>query len=228
VLECDLLGRKQLEHTSRGTGLDGHKSGLYTACMFDCRHRPLALPGSLVAQLAAAYGEPHRAYHDARHIDEVLGWFDRVADDVGWQQPVEVYLAIVFHDAIYQPGAKDNEARSAAWARSANVGVEVDRDRVAALIELTARHGHIEAADADAALFLDSDMAIVGAPPAAFDAYDRAIAIEYSTIPADAYRAGRRAFLAGLLAKPRIFLTDYFHARLDAQARDNLRRALAS
>jgi predicted metal-dependent HD superfamily phosphohydrolase len=200
--------------------------------MFDCRHQPVRLPPELAAALAARYGEPHRAYHNAAHVAELLGWFDRVADDVGWHQPAEVYLAIVFHDAIYEPGAKDNEARSAAWAETADfgdgAGVAVDRERVAALIELTARHGAIDAADHDAALLLDSDMAILGAPPAAFAAYDAAIAREYSHVPPDAYRAGRRAFLAGLAAKPRIFLSDYFHARLEAQARANLARALGA
>jgi predicted metal-dependent HD superfamily phosphohydrolase len=202
--------------------------------MFDCRHRPLRLPDELVAQLAAAYGESHRAYHNATHIAEVLGWFDRVADDVGWHQPAEVYLAIVFHDAIYVSGAKDNEARSAAWARTAaldgelGAAIAVDRARVAELVELTARHGSVSTADHDAALFLDSDMAILGAPAQAFAAYDAAIAVEYASVPPDAYRAGRRRFLAGLLAKPSIFLTDYFHARLDAQARANLAAALAA
>lgn len=199
--------------------------------MFDCRHQPLHLPGELAAALAARYAEPHRAYHNAAHIAELLGWFDRVADDVGWRQPAEVYLAIVFHDAIYEPGAKDNEARSAAWARTADLGgagAAVDRERVAALIELTARHGAIDTADHDAALLLDSDMAILGAPPDVFAAYDAAIAREYRHLPAEAYRAGRRAFLAMLAAKPRIFLSDYFHARLEAQARANLARALAA
>lgn len=187
---------------------------------FTCRHAPFALPDELAAALAMAYAEPQRAYHTAAHIEEVLGWFDRVADDVGWRRPAEVYAACVFHDAVYVPGAKDNETRSAEWARAA--GLPVDSARVTELIELTARHGHIDIADHDAAHFLDCDMAIVGAPRAAFDAYDTAIAREYSSVPADAYRAGRRAFLAGLLARPRIFLTDYFHARLDATARANL------
>ena len=65
-------------------------------------------------------------------------------------------------------------------------------------------------------------MAIVGAPPAQFAAYDAAIAREYSHVPAEAFRAGRRAFLAGLAAKPRIFITDYFHKLLNNQARKNL------
>jgi predicted metal-dependent HD superfamily phosphohydrolase len=203
--------------------------------MFGCRHQPLRLPDALVAELAAAYGEPHRAYHNATHIAELLRWFDRVADDIGWHQPAEVYLAILFHDAIYNPAAKDNEARSAAWARSADLtggelgpGVAVDRARVAELIELTARHGSLTTADHDAALFLDSDMAVVGSAAEAFTGYDAAIATEYAHVPHDRYRAGRRAFLGMLAAKPRIFYTDYFHARLDAQARENIARALAA
>jgi predicted metal-dependent HD superfamily phosphohydrolase len=195
--------------------------------MFRCRHRPLVLPGALAAELAMAYAEPHRAYHTVAHVDEVLDWYDRVGDDVGWQAPAEVYVAIVFHDAVYVPGASDNEVRSAAWARSA--GLPVDGNRVAQLVELTARHGRLTPADVDpeAALFLDCDMAILGAAPELFDEYDAAIAHELAHHMApEAYRTGRRTFLAGLLASPRIFLSDYFHAKLDAPARANLARVL--
>ncbi|MEO8549833.1 MAG: hypothetical protein ABI678_07660 [Kofleriaceae bacterium] len=193
--------------------------------MFECRHQPVVLPAPLLAKLAVAYAEPHRAYHTATHIAEVLAWYDQVAEDVGWAGPVDVYAAIVFHDAIYVSGAKDNEARSAVWARAEGCST-----RTAELIELTARHGGLAPADVDAeaAQFLDCDMAILGSEPAAFAAYDAAIAIEYGAVPADAYRAGRRAFLAGVLAKPRIFLSDYFHARLDAAARANLAAALTT
>ncbi|HEY5949726.1 MAG TPA: hypothetical protein VIV40_29730 [Kofleriaceae bacterium] len=68
----------------------------------------------------------------------------------------------------------------------------------------------------------------MGASAEAFDIYDRAIALEYKHLPPDAYREGRKAFLQGLLARPRIFVSDYFHRRLDAQARVNLTRALAA
>lgn len=194
--------------------------------MFDCRHRPLELPAPLAQELAAAYGEPHRAYHNATHIAELLGWFDRVSDDLGWRQPKEIYVAMVFHDAIYEPGAKDNESRSAQWARAAELDVEADR--VVSLIELTAWHGSVSSVDAEAALFLDADMAILGAPPAQFDAYNAAIAREYSFLPPEEYREGRRGFLSVLAKRPRIYLSDYFHAMLDAQARENLARAIAA
>lgn len=176
------------------------------------------------AELATRYGEPHRAYHHAGHIAEVLRWFDWVAAEVGWDRPEDVRLAILFHDAIYDPLAKDNEARSADLARQYGAS-----ERVAELILLTARHGRLTPSevDRDAAHFLDSDTAILGADAAEFDAYDAAIAREYAAVPPDEFRTGRRKFLEGMLARPRIFLSDLFHARLDAAARANLERALA-
>jgi predicted metal-dependent HD superfamily phosphohydrolase len=204
--------------------------------VLECRHAPLRLPAEIVQQLEAAYGEPHRAYHTAAHVAEVLGWYDWFADAVGWHRPAEVYLAIAFHDAVYDPGKTDNELASADMATSwiANhpaAAGNADPGHVARLILLTARHGSIDplelGRDRDAAAFLDCDTAILGAEPDAFDAYDRAIAIEYRHVPPDLYRAGRRAFLAKLSARPRIFFTPQFHDRLDAAARANLARAIA-
>ena len=193
--------------------------------MFACRHVPLRLPPAATEVLAAAYAEPHRAYHTAAHIAELLRWFDVVADEVGWRDPAAVYLAIVFHDAIYDPTRADNEARSAALARA----LVAASPRVTELIELTARHGEREptALDHDAAHFLDADTAILGAPAPAFDAYDAAIRVEYQHVPEHAYRAGRRTFLERMLARPRLYGSALFHDRLEHAARANLARAIA-
>jgi predicted metal-dependent HD superfamily phosphohydrolase len=197
---------------------------------FECVHLPYALPPALAAELAAAYGEPHRAYHNTTHIAELLRWFDTIADDVGWSEPEDVYTAILFHDAIYVPGAKDNEAKSAGWAQRAIAehALPCRAHRVVEMIELTAQHGRLASARGDTALFLDSDMAIVAAPSAVYREYAQQIRREYAAIPDDAYRAGRRAFLASVAAKPRIFFTEYFHTRLDAQARGNLADEIAT
>ena len=81
--------------------------------------------------------------------------------------------------------------------------------------------------DEEAARFLDCDMAILGADPARFDAYDRGIAAEYrGHVPGWLFKLNRRRFLKSLLARERIFLSGHFHARLDATARANLRRAV--
>ena len=199
---------------------------------------PLVLAAGQQAALEAAYSTPPRAYHHFGHVQAVLQHYDAVAIGPGWQQPREVYLAVLYHDAVYQAGRADNEARSAELAKAAIAhwlpDAGIDATRVATLIVLTARHGRLVATDFDndpaaddSRHFLDCDMAILGAAPAVFDAYDRGIAEEYrGAVPQWLFRRNRRRFLRALLARERIFLSDFFHQRLDAAARDNLRRAL--
>ena len=200
-------------------------------CMSDA---PLILPAAQLAELQAAYANPPRAYHNFGHAQALLSHFAEVAAGPGWQRPREVYLAILYHDAIYQAGHRDNEERSAQMAARAITqwlpDQGIDSERVVELIRLTARHGQLRPQDVDveAALFLDCDMAILAAPAAEFDAYDRGIAEEYrGTVPELLFRINRRRFLKGVLAQPRIFLSEFFHARCDAAARANLRRATA-
>ncbi len=118
---------------------------------------------------------------------------------------------MLYHDAIYHAGRKDNEARSAQLALQAIAQAPelaaVDAARVGQLILLTARHGELgpQDVDAEAALFLDCDMAILAAPEPVFAAYDRGVADEYKgVVPGFLYRAsavgscraccGRRGF----------------------------------
>jgi predicted metal-dependent HD superfamily phosphohydrolase len=200
--------------------------------VFSSRPPPFELPEGCEAALRAAYARPPRVYHTADHVAEVVAEYERVADGPGWDHPREVFWAVLCHDAIYEAGRPDNEARSAELAtRLATEWLApagLDHARVTSLILLTARHGALDDTELgrDAAHFVDCDMAILGAVPERFDAYDAAIAVEYGAVPREAYRAGRRRFLAALLAAPRIFHSELFHARLDAPARANLARAL--
>lgn len=199
---------------------------------------PLILPDAQSDALEAAYAAPPRAYHNFDHVREVLRHHADVAAGPGWAQPVETFLAVLYHDAVYEAGRGDNEVRSAEMAVAAIArwlpDAGIDASRVARLIELTARHGKLapddfgdDAVADDTRHFLDCDMAILGAEPAVFDAYDRGIATEYrGTVPAWLFRLNRRRFLKALLARPRIYLSDFFHERYDARARANLRRAV--
>jgi predicted metal-dependent HD superfamily phosphohydrolase len=190
---------------------------------FAARHAPRAIAPEVERVLVAAYAEPHRVYHGAAHITDVLRWFDVVGDEVGWRDAAAVYLAVVLHDAVYEPARRDNEARSARLASELGRAPE----RTGELIRLTTRHGSIEPdeVDPDAAHFLDCDTAILGASSAEFDAYDAAIAAEYRHLPGEVFRAGRDDFLGRLLARPQIFLTELFRARLERAARANLEAA---
>ena len=190
---------------------------------------PLLLPTEMWAELEAAYQTPPRAYHNIQHVHEVTAHYRNVAASVGWQKPKEVYLAVLYHDAVYLAGRKDNEARSAERALLAiekHLGSEsLDLVKVKSLIELTSRHGHLHAdvLDQDTAHFLDCDMAILGSDSTQFLAYDKAIASEYrGKLPGWMFQFYRRKFLKSLLDSPRIYLSNFYFESHEAKARANI------
>ena len=99
------------------------------------------------------------------------------------------------------------------------------------MIRATAGHAVPAFADAaaaqDCALFLDMDLAILGSAPAGFDAYEQAVRREYDWVSEPQWIAGRRAVLAGFLARPAIYATAAFRATHEAAARRNLAEAMA-
>lgn len=184
----------------------------------------------LRAELAGAYQAPGRHYHDLRHVEALLGHARACADAIADRDAVEA--AIWFHDAVYDPRRSDNEERSAALAQARLAG-SADAARiahVAAMIRATASHVCPDFADAaqgrDCALFVDMDLAILGSVEADFDAYDAAVRREYDWVAEPQWRRGRRAVLAGFLARPAIYATARFRASHEARARRNLTRAL--
>lgn len=150
----------------------------------------------------------------------------------GWQAPREAFLATLFHDAVYVPLAKDNEARSASLARDELAREprlsSVRVDLVAHWIERTAVHGTIPPSrqNDDESMFLDADMAILGAAPERYRRYAVAVRREYAAVPDKLFASGRSAFIETVLAADAIFLSPWFRTRLEAKARDNLQREL--
>ena len=186
---------------------------------------------SRLAGLRTRYAEPHRAYHTQAHIDSMLAGLAELGH--AFVDPPTAELAVWYHDAIYDPAASDNEARSAALLRADMAGLADPAmlGRAERLVRLTASHSI--PADippdlaGDAALFLDLDMAVLGSGRAGYDAYEQGIAAEYEPVYGrERFVAGRAAFLAGVLQRPQLFLTRPFQDRLDAAARNNLHRAL--
>lgn len=183
------------------------------------------------AALRARYGEPHRHHHGLPHVEAMLAGLRDL--DGAVVHPAAVEVAIWYHDAVYDPARTDNEARSAALLRAELDGL-AHPDLVEGadlLVRLTAGH-HLPADLAprwrgDAALFLDLDLAVLGASAEVYDAYEAGIAAEHEPVHGPAYRPGRAAFLESLLARPRLYHSERFHGALDASARANLRRALS-
>jgi len=177
----------------------------------------------IFAQLAAAYAEPGRAYHTAEHIRDCLAQLDLSRNLA--PHPDEVEAALWFHDAVYRPGASDNEDQSAELARTALSTGAVPReaaDRTAALV-LATRHAGVPSSP-DEQLICDIDLSILGREPGIFDAFEQQIRREYAWVPEPMYRRERSAVLSGFLRRRSIYQTDQFRQRYEALARANLER----
>ncbi len=180
---------------------------------------------STLNQLAAAYAEPTRAYHNAEHIGDCLAQLD-LSRSVG-QHLDEVEAALWFHDAVYLPGSADNEARSAHMVRASLAGSGVPAraaDRIAGLV-LATSHLRIPT-EPDAALLCDIDLSILGRSQEIFSRFEQQIRREYSSVPEISYRSARSEILRSFLRRPCIYQTGFFHDRYEARARTNLTRVL--
>jgi predicted metal-dependent HD superfamily phosphohydrolase len=178
--------------------------------------------GAAFDELTTRYAEAHRHYHTLSHVDACLAWLDWFYASA--EHPGEVELALWFHDAVYDPGAADNERRSAElavdWLERLGGDHEAIR-RIASHIENTACH---DALRGDAALVNDIDLTILGADRTEFDRFENAIRCEYAAAPDEAFAAGRRQILESFLARDEIFKVSGIRAELEATARANLFR----
>jgi predicted metal-dependent HD superfamily phosphohydrolase len=185
------------------------------------RSLDLAPPDGLLASLSSHLSDPSRHYHDRRHVADCLGWLDQTRHLA--EHPGEVALALWFHDAVYDPHQSDNEVRSADWARRALETAGAPPSTVARVEELimATTHEH-SAGSADARLLADIDLAVLGASPEKFAAYEAGIRAEYAWVPEPEFQRARIAILRRFLARPAIYQTVWFRERLEAAARNNL------
>lgn len=188
------------------------------------RRWPLPGEEDLRDALLDAWGSASRGYHDLEHLSEVLDRLDELAPAHGQERPT-LALAAWFHDAVYD-GDLDPEGRSAAWAREALAGTDVDGDEVARLVLLTRDHSPAPDDTIGAAL-CDADLAVLASPEPRYRAYVEGVRREYARLDDATFAAGRAAVLRGFLARPRLFTSPEGRRRWDEPARQNAARELA-
>jgi predicted metal-dependent HD superfamily phosphohydrolase len=182
------------------------------------------------AELIRAYSASDRHYHDINHVETLL----RLLSDhrALLADPTSVEAAIWFHDAVYDTHRNDNEAKSAelAEARLCSTASDDQLSCITTMIRATKDHAlpsySDERAAADCALFLDMDLAVLGAADSDFAAYERAVRLEYDWVNEPMWVAGRRRVLESFLARPNIYASPVFRSKYEAAARSNLSRAL--
>lgn len=172
-------------------------------------------------QLVDAYAEPQRLYHTLPHIQHCLTMFEEVHELLNHADSVS--LAIWFHDAVYVPGASDNEQCSADWFMALTKGsFENDlRDCVYALIMATL-HGASDITEHDAKFMVDIDLSSFGMPWSIFSHDSENVRGEFPGMTDAEFYPKQCAFSQRLLQNPGFFQSDYFYQHYEVQARKNL------
>lgn len=187
-------------------------------------------------ELLARWNEPHRRYHDERHLEDVLLSLDQLAVRGETLQP-STLLAAWFHDAVYTgragpgAGAETDEAASAALATEALARAGLDAGLVAevgAMIADTEPARAVERPSTALAQLLDADLAIFAAPPHRYDEYAAAVREEYAHVPDAVFAQARADILSGYLGRPRVYRTGTAREAWEARARQNLAREIAA
>lgn len=176
--------------------------------------------------VVARYEEPHRRYHDRRHLAELLAALHALAGE--GPVPPAVVCAAYFHDAVHD-GGDDDEQRSAELATRVLTGLGLAPSlvaEVARLVLLTVTHDP-DPHDVHGALLSDADLAVLGASHDRYARYAQDVRDEYAHVEDAAFRRGRALVLRTLLERPRLYVTEQAARWWEAAARRNLRGELS-
>ena len=186
-------------------------------------------PEPVFYEAREAYRSPGRHYHTWDHVLDCVEKLRAIPTE----SSRAVFLALVFHDAIYVPGRPDNEVLSANLA--AGILAEHTRlpkeelDAIEKIILATRHHVPEPGSSHDLQVALDIDMSILGADRESYADYAAGVKREY--VPAvtteERFEAGRAAFLSKLLTSKAMFTTPEGKQRWQAAARANVALELA-
>jgi predicted metal-dependent HD superfamily phosphohydrolase len=184
-----------------------------------------------VEQVLAFYDEPHRRYHGRAHVLEMLD----IAHATGHELSLCQALAILFHDAIYVPGAPRgaNERMSAQLLRT--YAADLDAAKIACAMAIVLDTIDHCARSAEAQLVIDLDLLSLGAAPARFKRLSEAVFAEQQALwrSDDAafarhkFEVQRARFFRSLLRRPAIYETPDLRERYESNARANLAPVVA-
>lgn len=175
----------------------------------------------------ACYAKPHRRYHNEQHLDDCLRRLDAIPG-LSEREARLLRWAILWHDAVYEPGGFNNEESSARLSETEllRCGVDsADAAEVARLIRLTKSH-LVDSSDRLGAILVSIDLSILGAEPARYRSYSANVRKEYAHVPDPMWQTGRAEVLKRLLKANPLFPDADFRDELEEQARQNMTEEL--
>ncbi|RLZ07691.1 metal-dependent hydrolase [Acinetobacter sp. 2JN-4] len=184
------------------------------------RHYQFSEPQRTFNKLIAAYSEKQRAYHTIQHLYECLVLVETIRSELNDSNAVA--LALWFHDAVYDPQAKDNELKSAElFERYLAQDLQIDGiQKIKRWIAATQKHALTD--ELDLQFLLDIDLSILAASAERFAEYEQQIQQEYAWVDPDVYSIKRIEVLTHFYQIEPLYQTEYFQQNFEHSAKNNL------
>ncbi len=179
------------------------------------------LINTLWAEIEQNYSDKNRYYHNLSHLDNLYRELFQVKEKItNWET---VLFTLYYHDIIYSSLNFDNEEKSAQLAekrlKQINVPIEIIEE---CKLQILATKSHSENSNIDTKYFLDADLSILGQNTETYLVYYQNIRKEYALYPNLIYNSGRKKVLKHFLNMERIFKTQFFYDKFEANVKLNL------
>lgn len=195
------------------------------------------------------YAEYRRSYHNLEHVIDLLCTLyvlepvlkeEAFLHQADYEEIVdELILLIFFHDAIYEPGNKNNEEESSYYFLS--IARPFRTTLIPEHIRATKEHrdlnvdGLIPKSDVKRIrneiylrkLLFDLDLASLGFSSFLFQEYRRKVEEEYPGVPKEVIKEGTKEFFKNFMQdRPAIYQTKTFRQIFEEQAQRNIKKLI--
>jgi predicted metal-dependent HD superfamily phosphohydrolase len=185
-------------------------------------------------QVFRIYTGKKRHYHNIDHIFRMVGLWEFQYSF--FKNPDAIFMAIIYHDIVYNTKSKDNEGKSANFFTDKVqplLSIEFNQPGDVVRAILASRHNDsshtffaTDESNQDIQLFLDFDLEILSTRyESEYEWYRLGVRKEYSHVPLKKYKEGRKSVLESFLKRKEIYLTQTFKIN-EKKARKNLKKEI--
>lgn len=182
---------------------------------------------SIIIDIKHYYDEPHRSYHSWNHITQGIKDFKYIEKEKIFIIEQSMKIAWLFHDIVYLPfninsdlSNEELSLRTLEFYNSTKMFLPLDLiEESKKLIKATEKHISF---DEKSAIFLDVDMAYLGADYDIFLNVRKKVREEYSNYSDNDFAKGTINFYLSMLRKDKIYQSDYGLLRYEQNARYNM------
>jgi len=178
--------------------------------------------------LISLYNSPSRHYHNQEHIDMLIKELSSHPQSLQFSN--EMWLALIYHDSVYEAKRDDNEKASASlfvqmWEEYMDSN---SLQNVAKMILYTQNHfNRPKALSLEVNCLLDADLSILGFDEQVYDLYVLNLRKEYNYLKDSEFMQGRKKFLEKIIhSGENIYRDDWFNYKYEKQAQANIQREI--